>query len=351
MKQAASIEDRYTIPGGFVLAICEMLKSSGCDSNALASEAGIELSDTIGPLSRVPVRAVAKLWRLAESDTADSCIGLAIHPFIKPTTFPALGSALWTSSTIREALVRLVRHWKMLNTASDKTFEKTDEGYCFTISARTECNDISWFSDHAIDSFLASIIAICRSIDNNNFSPLCVHLTRSRPPGIDKHQTFFNAPVKFSSPQNKLIFDKESIETPLATGDPEMAQQIDLLIANRIALMEKKDILNRVYAAVVKLLPSGTPKEEVVAQSLNLHVRTLQRKLHDADTNYRRLLDGTRRELACSYILQPHLTLDEISYLLGFSEKTNFIRAFKRWEGLSPGNYREEYRRDTKYTQ
>lgn len=342
MGQKAEISDRYTLPGGFALAVDRMLKSYGCDSASIFSDAGIELSEAVGPLSRIPVRNMAKLWQLAEKATADPCIGLAVHRFVKPTTFSALGTALWTSSTVGDALDRLVRHWQLLNTASHKSFEETVDGYCFAISARPDCSDTSWFESHGIDAFLSSVVAICRSIDSDDFNPISAHLTRSHPPGTKKHQEFFKAPIHFSANQNKLIFDKASIEATLPTGDPEMAQQTDLLIANRIALMAKEDIINRVYGTIVKLLPSGTPKEDVVAQSLNINVRTLQRKLHGAGTNYRQLLDDTRRELAYSFIQQPNLTLGEISCSLGFTEKTNFVRAFKRWEGLSPGSYRQQ---------
>ena len=77
-----------------------------------------------------------------------------------------------------------------------------------------------------------------------------------------------------------------------------------------------------------------------MASSLNLSVRSLQRKLSDENTNYKHLLDETRRELAMNYLGNSRLTINEITYLLGFSDPSNFTRAFRRWQGESPSNYR-----------
>jgi AraC-like DNA-binding protein len=79
-----------------------------------------------------------------------------------------------------------------------------------------------------------------------------------------------------------------------------------------------------------------------VAQALHLSERTLQRRLQEEGTSYQQLLDDTRRELAQQYLATPRMTLLEIAYLLGFSEPSNFFRAFRRWFGKTPGEYREE---------
>jgi AraC-like DNA-binding protein len=89
-----------------------------------------------------------------------------------------------------------------------------------------------------------------------------------------------------------------------------------------------------------RLLPQGEPKREAVAQALHVSQRTLQRRLQDEGTSFQRLLDDTRRELAEQYLAQPNLTLLEAAYLLGFADPSNFFRAFRRWFGLTPGEYR-----------
>ena len=89
-----------------------------------------------------------------------------------------------------------------------------------------------------------------------------------------------------------------------------------------------------------RLLPQGEPKREMVAQTLHLSQRTLQRRLQEEGTSFQALLDDTRRELAEQYLAQPRMTLLEIAYLLGFADPSNFFRAFRRWFDATPGEYR-----------
>ncbi|MCY1450977.1 HTH-type transcriptional regulator VirS [compost metagenome] len=89
-----------------------------------------------------------------------------------------------------------------------------------------------------------------------------------------------------------------------------------------------------------RLLPQGEPKREVVASSMHLSQRTLQRRLQEEGVSFQQLLDDTRRELAEQYLAQPNLTLLEIAYLLGFADPSNFFRAFRRWFDSTPGEYR-----------
>lgn len=94
----------------------------------------------------------------------------------------------------------------------------------------------------------------------------------------------------------------------------------------------------QVRASIIERLPDGRPNQEDIAQTLNTSLRSLQRRLKDEDTNFKALLTETQQKLALHYIKNSSRTIGEITYLLGFSEPSNFTRAFKRWTGKSPGN-------------
>ena len=88
-------------------------------------------------------------------------------------------------------------------------------------------------------------------------------------------------------------------------------------------------------------LSSGMANQESIANELHMSLRTLQRKLESEGTTFKRLLEETRKGLAIQYMAESHHSVNEITYLLGFSEASNFSRAFKRWTGQSPSAYRE----------
>ncbi|MEE9265906.1 MAG: helix-turn-helix transcriptional regulator, partial [Gammaproteobacteria bacterium] len=98
----------------------------------------------------------------------------------------------------------------------------------------------------------------------------------------------------------------------------------------------------QVRARLTEQLSSGHATQNSVADALHMSLRTLQRRLNDEGTSYKGLLDETRRELAAHYMAETHRSINEITYLLGFSEPSNFSRAFRRWTGKSPSAYRAQ---------
>ena len=87
-------------------------------------------------------------------------------------------------------------------------------------------------------------------------------------------------------------------------------------------------------------LPAGRVSEAAVARELNLSQRSLQRRLREQGTSFNELLDGIRHELSGQYVTDSSRSFTEIAFLLGFSEPSNFARAFKRWHGVAPGAFR-----------
>jgi len=97
---------------------------------------------------------------------------------------------------------------------------------------------------------------------------------------------------------------------------------------------------------ILELLPQGHPGIQQAAQKLNVPVRTLQRRLHDAGLTYSELVDQVRCKAACRLLAAESLCMAEVATALGFSDPSNFSRAFQRWTGMSPSQYRAGSRID-----
>ena len=111
-------------------------------------------------------------------------------------------------------------------------------------------------------------------------------------------------------------------------------------IVEYLARQDRQDIIGRSQSVIFELLPSGRVSIEQVAARLNTSVRTLRRKLRDKGTNFKSLLNETRRELGERYIRDGNLTLTEVAFLLGFSDSSSFSRAFRSWTGRTPSESR-----------
>ncbi len=107
-----------------------------------------------------------------------------------------------------------------------------------------------------------------------------------------------------------------------------------------VANFDKFNLSARIRERLIDLLPTGTTSQEKIANDLHMNIRTLQRRLRCEGTRYKYLLDEVRRELAIAYARENRFSINQIAYLVGFSEPTNFTRAFRRWTGLSPKDYR-----------
>jgi AraC-like DNA-binding protein len=158
----------------------------------------------------------------------------------------------------------------------------------------------------------------------------------------DAYTEAFPCPVRFGCERNALILSAEALTVPLLESNSnlhnKLVQQCELLL-NEIALADS--YRNKVLKVLGTMLHGQTPSIDEVALKLGMPSWTLRRKLKEEDSAYQLLVDEMRRDVAMSYMRNTDLTFGEISYLLGFSTPGAFQRAFKRWSGQTPGEYRK----------
>lgn len=188
---------------------------------------------------------------------------------------------------------------------------------------------------------LGQVASLVRSCLGRGWAAEEVHFEHPRPEGWHEHERAFGAPVFFSQPTNALLIKTSVLKSPMPTHD------VRLMEAMRHCLMrlsERKDlrasVVDRVRAAIRARLPEGSPPIERVAAELRLPVAIIQRELHYDGLSFGALVEGTRRDLAISYLRQRQLSLSEIAFLLGYSELSAFSRAVRRWMGASPRELR-----------
>lgn len=318
------------------------MDAAGCDSSELFTQAGLELAHATDSNSRFDTRKMAQVWQLAVQLTGDEALGLKVADYIKPTTFHALGYSIWASDSLKDALQRLVNYVRVVSNAGQLQLEQAADCYRLRFQVNQDEHGQTIVAHEALDAFTASVLQICRDLDQPDLSPSRLLLDRPAPADAAPWQQLFNCPLQFDAAQTMIEFDRELLERPLATANPELAVQSDQVVIDYLARLEWNDIVSQVRARVVEMLPSGEPGQENVAKALNLSLRNLQRKLQQADTTYTQVVEDVRQELARQYLEQSHLAINEICYMLGFASLSSFSRAFKRWTGKSPALYRSE---------
>lgn len=323
--------------GSWTGTLVRALDAQGLDGAALARAAGIDPATLRDVEARVPREALTRLWRRAVEATGDPCFGLTAARYAAPTSFHALGYAVMASTTLHEALERIIRYRRLIGDVVRLDLQPAGDCDRFVIDVSASPGAVPV---EAVDAFAATLVRQARLLrTDRDFNPTAVSLQRPEPADVAPFHRLFRAPIAFSQPLNWLEFRRTDLEARLPAANAELARQNDQAVLRYLARLDTAAVSSRVQHALLEMLPSGAPTKQSVARRLAMSPRNLQRHLADEGTSFKTLLNESRATLACHYIAQGGITVTEIAFVLGFADVSAFSRAFKRWTGLSPRDY------------
>jgi AraC-like DNA-binding protein len=304
------------------------------DPKLVFARAGIERSDD--PDARLSVARTRAFWREAVKATNDPCVGFAMGQAIVPANLHAVGYGVLASRTLRDGLDRLDRFDRMVSTGWDLRVREVGDAFEVSIHEVRP----NTMPQEGLDASFCAILNMCRAVTDADFKPRSVAMTRAEPPCAVSLAQYFGCPISYGATENTIRLDLAAVTRVLPRQNPAMARASDDVIRQYLATFDRDDIVLRARIELIDLLPRGTPSRADVAHALNVSERTLQRRLAAEGVTFRELLAQTRHELALSYIAQRRHSILEIGFLLGFTDPSNFARAFRVWTGVSPNDYR-----------
>jgi len=328
-----------TTIGTWALAIKRTLDANGINGDDILRRAEIDVDACADPNTRLNANQINQLWSLAEQATGDYHFALSVPMHVHATTMHAMTMANYAAFSLRDALERAVRFHRIVTTGLTITLRDNADTIDVIFSPVAE-NSIT---RHGIEASLFLNLKMGREIVlGSTQQAVGVYLKRNEHDDKQKLEQLFGCPVHFNAEEWMVRLDRESTEQPLATANPEIIQSCEKIMVDYLARMDKANISYRVYQLILELLSSGEPTQERIADQLHMSTRSLHRKLTSVGTNFKTLLDNTRRDLALQYIRQSNLSIADITYNLGFYDASSFSRAFKRWTGMSPAKYRKQ---------
>ncbi|WP_263145915.1 AraC family transcriptional regulator [Pseudomonas sp. RIT-PI-AD] len=319
-------------------ALRKQLDALGLDSAALCRAAGLAPALMDDPNARYPLSATTRLWHLAVAASDDPALGLKVSAFVGPTTFHALGYALIASERLCDVFERIARYHRVVSDALELELTRVGEAYEFHLRVPPGSPEPA---AEAVDAFAAIYVRTCRSRLGRDYAPLAVFLRRPPPADPAPWHAAFRAPLSFGAADNLLRFARVDFERPLEDGNRELAEHNETVLQRTLEQLHPPTWTRRVRECLEARLPDGEPSAERIAQALHLSLRSLQRHLADEGSHYEQVLGDTRQGLALVHMRDPRRSIGEIAYLLGFADTNSFSRAFKRWTGQSPSQYRD----------
>jgi AraC-like DNA-binding protein len=320
-----------------LIVLWNILESYGIDPEPLFQETALnpELMRKSG--GRYRIDNIDNLWHKASEVIDDPCFGLKAAEVWHPSIFGALGYAMLASNTLRTSLERLVRYLGFLSDEDIMKLDETEEGLRLTLVLSHRNVDTS----EQNDAVLAVTLSMCRMNYIEDLAPVSVTLVHHKPSCSPKFFEYFRSPVLFEAPTYSLTLPIEAVDKILPGSNPQLAELNDQVMIQYLAKLDQDHITQKVKAIIIDQLPSGSVTDETVARTLYMSSRKLQRQLQSAGTTFNTILNEIRQDLAQNYLGEENNSMTEIAFLLGFSESSAFSRAFKRWMGVSPTEYRK----------
>lgn len=309
------------------------------DPAPLFSRAGLPLIPDGSPQQRYPLSTMRELWRLSREASGDETIGLKTGTYASPPLFYAFGYSWMASSTLLGAMQRLVRYYRLMSTAS-VVVELTELEDSYALSA-TFPEESKSPPKEGIDCGMTALLTLCDIVSEKEIRPIRIKLTCPASVHPDAYRQALRAPIEFDAPIGTFYFSKEVLLEPLPHGAADIAKATDKIAEHYIETLDPHKVASQVRQLLVALLPSGKTDQQLVSKRLNRSASSLQRQLAEEGHTYREVLDSTRRSLAEDYLADGRHSQAQIAYMLGFSDQSNFSRAFKRWTNMSPKEFRD----------
>jgi AraC-like DNA-binding protein len=314
-----------------------LVEMHGIDAHALVRDAGIDPAMLRDPSARVSSDIVDRVMVSAAALISDPGFALRAARCWHPSNLGALGHAWLTSSTLRTGLQRLERFTRILGERARFNLTNGRDGLrlAYDHRRRDPVLQAMW-----ADFALSVVLDMCRMNYGASLRPVEVRLCRNRPANAEPWKNFYGCPVHFDDRENSFLLSPRVAGETLPSANRQLAGTLDSILEGQLATLDRNNIPARCKATLLDQLTSGEISEDGMAKTLHMSRRTLQRKLAEAELSYQKLVDDTRHELALRYLEDPQKSATEVTFLLGFSGQSAFSRAFRRWTGISPTEYR-----------
>jgi AraC-like DNA-binding protein len=335
----SQVEDSPTTVASYTHAFASALEAAGVEPQTVFDEVGVGAQVTSDPLKRISNEDVSKLFAASIRATGNPCFGIEVGERLQPGNLHALGFAMLASVSLRDFYNRVCNYYRVVS--QNANFEQEEIDGASVLVARNMASSVC---DETQDAWVTMMVRFLRFLYPQELNPLWIELRRPIPQGGEQpFLDYFKCPVRFNSKEVRIGIDSRLMDREAPGGSADLAQHHDQIVMQYLEKMERKDVVNRVRRLITEELASGTLSKQGVAEKMHMSARNLQLKLAEKETTFQDTLDTTRQNLASGYIEQSHLAITEIAYLLGFSDASNFTRAFRRWHGVSPRDYRVQH--------
>lgn len=327
----------HTVSAHVLEAMLTRADASGCDRQALLAEAAIP-AQLLDDRSRILPVQFAGLMRAIWRQTGDEFMGFTERPS-RVGTFPLMMHAALAADTLGEALRHGCHFYRVLSDEISLGLREDGDGLArFSLGLRRPELD----SGHVLsETILLCWYRYACWLINRRIQLRETRFAYPAPAHVGEyHQLYPACPHHFGESETALAFDASLLALPITRSRDELKALIrELPLGFFVKPVFQGSFGHRVRAHLLRQ-GEGYPDLETVAAELFMTGRTLRRKLLEEGTSFQLIKDDLRRDQAMELLRQTPLAIQDIALRTGFREATVFIKAFRQWTGMTPGDYR-----------
>lgn len=278
------------------------------------------------------------LWRAVETlggADAPFDLGIAINKGALPPNFVILLHA----KSLGDAIHRMARYKAL---SAPEIFELKTKGDEFSISMSWPCAKTP--VPHGLaDSTFLFFVSMARNCTETKVAPKRIELPRERSQKIEE---WFDCPIRWKAPRGRLVFSLSDLDLPFTQYNRELLAMVDTVLEGQLTeqASDSGSYTEQVRWHLHRRLSGGKPNLASIADDMAVSERSLQRHLRQEGHSFQTILSETRHQVAKDYLTKPSFDISEIAYLLGYEDQGSFFRAFQKWEGQTPSDWRDANR-------
>lgn len=323
-------------PAQYILILIDMLEESGVTREELLAGTSFAISNMNAIGARINDADFNQLVRNAQALTRDPALGLELGLRLNLSAHAVLGQAFITCTDLAEALELFLKYNHLLASSLDFEFATVGD-QCILTVANTHGEVPVEFG---YELFYGAFINTLRGLLNAPDLGLRMEFPYPEPAHSGLYFSVFGADVHFDCVSARILFPRKLLGTHLPSSNPVLRNLYAAECARLLADLEEHTSIAERTLRLLRKFEGQYPQMPQLATMLNLSPRTYRRRLDEEQWSFQRLLDQVRSEHATRYLQNTRLPISNIAYLVGFSDASNFRRAYLKWTGKSPRDVR-----------
>jgi AraC-like DNA-binding protein len=318
--------------------LLEAVAEAGVEPLRVLAAADLVAADLADPDQLIDMSRIAALFEAAAAETRNELFGLQMSLASTLEVVGTLAYLLLNAPTVETALRNLERYSSLHMPGAPISMECGASDVHLVL----EMNDsLLGQCRQLVEACVGFTLILLRTLTRQEFVPHRILFVHPRPAHADEHSRLFGAPVGFGQPRNELLFDVRWLAYPIASADRTLLPIVEKHVQEVLEARANEDaLITSVRELAAQAVCDGHPNIAGIARHVGMSARTLQRRLAESGNSFKDLVDDVRSDLAREYLSRSSADVTEISFLLGYSELSAFDRAFRRWTGMAPREYR-----------